>query len=272
MKTRFNYWSCSRLADKIRGLEKIKYGSTNEWSMWRKSAKDFNKFRYWLAENLDTLQDLIYWPYDTYDDIRVYINNRWVTHSHALTASSKNLKRGQWCDLGNRFIPCLFDELVNFVEIECAHMHSLGDNPVKIPFFKKIRFSPWRSKEAGLANLEWQSSLVFDETCGIKPSDKSYGKPTPQALAAKKIRDLYLWYTDVYANRPDEHDASGWTKYCDSKRELNKDEWFLENETPEMKKMGTDALKLCAKIEKQYQEEDTKQLIRLIKVRDSLWT
>ena len=75
--------------------------------------------RYWIAEEaLDYLQDFITWPVRKIYDIKYYINNRWVSKTHALTASVKDIPRGEWRDVGHRFLPCLFNELVDFVEIE----------------------------------------------------------------------------------------------------------------------------------------------------------
>jgi hypothetical protein len=47
---------------------------------------------------------------------------------------------------------------------------------------------------------------------------------------------------------------------------------FSNDKTPELKKQSDKALKLLQKIEKDYEKEDTAMLIRLVKVRDSLWT
>src|SRR5579863_546002 len=108
-----NYWSCSKFADWLRGTPKLQMGTFEEWNTWEESAKS-KKVRYWLAEDgLDHLQDVVYWPANRIYDIRCYINNRWITKSHALTS---NLKRGSWYDLDTRLLHAVFDELINFVE------------------------------------------------------------------------------------------------------------------------------------------------------------
>ena len=280
---RTHYFSCSKFADKIRGAIQPKSGTAKEWTSWRKQAKTAHKFRYWLADDgLDAIQNFIYWPYDTWDSIRCYVRNRWFDKTNSLTAHKKHLKPGEWCDLGNRFIPCLFDELVDYVEQELAWMHIAFDPEKKreLPFWKRLktfRFSSWRNIDAGLANLEWQISLIHDESSGVLPNDKLYGKPTQQAISAKEIKNLYLWYTVTYCNRPDPYDASGWSDYCDKNRELTTDAEtlaFLDNEgeSKEMKNMCDKSLNLLRKIEKQYDAEDTKMLVRLMKIRQNLWT
>ena len=103
----------------------------------------------------------------------------------------------------------------------------------------------------------------------------NYGKPTPQAVKAQEILDLYKWWTEVYPNRPDPMDASGWSAYCDACRDEHGDSlsgMLRQPKNPKLKKMGDKALKLCHKIEQQYEKEDEQMMIRLIKVRNGLWT
>ena len=119
MAQRTHYWSCSEFADWLRGTAKPKFETGEGWRKWRHAAKNKHPFRYWLAEEvLDKIQNFIWHPVDTLYDLKYYINNRWVTRTHALTAHPKDIKPGKWRDLGNRFLPCLFNELVDFVEHE----------------------------------------------------------------------------------------------------------------------------------------------------------
>jgi hypothetical protein len=115
-------------------------------------------------------------------------------------------------------------------------------------------------------------TLTNTDWCG--PEHPDYGKPTGQAIRAKEIKELYLWWTTVYPNRPDVHDASGWSDYCEAARLANggKLSWMSSDKTPELRKMADKALKLSQKIEAAYDKEDTEMMIRLIKARDSLWT
>jgi hypothetical protein len=114
-------------------------------------------------------------------------------------------------------------------------------------------------------------TLKFNEDW-LSKDDPKFGKPTPQAVAAKEIRELYTWWTTVYRNRPDPHEASGWSAYCEAKRVHNDGRLFGGKETTEMRRQGDRALKLIQKIEAAYAKEDEQMMIRLIKIRDSLWT
>lgn len=278
MAQRHNYWSCSKFADWIRGTPKLKAATADGWHDWENKAKGHNPVRYWIAEEaLDAVQNFIWWPIDRIYDVKYYINNRWVTRTHSLTAHPRDIKPGQWQDVGNRFLPCLFNELVDFVEIETAWSHiAWGEKADRAkynaPFWASgwFRWRTWRSPQAGLDHLDWAMTLTNSDWC--TPEDPNYGKPTGQAIRAKEIKELYIWWTTVYPKRPDPHDASGWSDYCEAKRVLNDGRLFGDKETVELKKQGNKALKLSSKIEAQYEKEDTEMMIRLIKARDSLWT
>jgi len=276
-----HYWSCSNFADWVRGTKKLGAGTSEEWDEWTTAAKMKHNFRYWLAEDgLDHLQNFVYYIPNCLNDIRYYINNRWVSHSHRLTASPKDIKPGSWCDVGNRFLPCLFNELVDFVEIEQAWHHCMWSDEAKtkfnVPWYRKgwLRWRTWRCPEAGLEYLKWAAGLKVDETMGVEPGEKGYGEPTYQAKAAKEIIDLYTWWTVTYRNRPDPYDASGWTAHCDAMRAKYPGSFLssINSKDPVDRRASDKAHKLLQKIEAAYAKEDEAMMIRLIRIRESLWT
>lgn len=273
------YWSCSSFADWIRGTKKLNAGTAEEWDDWTTTAQMKHNFRYWLAEEgLSYLQDFVTWPVRKIYDAKYYINNRWVSRTHSLTAHRKDIRPGQWCDVGNRFLPCLFNELVDFVEIETAWSHiAWSDKEAKAKYRAPwwatgwFRWRTWRSAEAGLDHLDWAISLKHDDEWTPK-DDPLYGQPTPQAVSAREIKDLYLWWTIVYPSRRDPHDASGWREYCERRRELNGDRLMGGKTTPELEALASTSLERIREIEAEYEAEDTEMLTRLIKIRNSLWT
>jgi hypothetical protein len=278
---RSSYWSCTPFADWIRGTAKLKAGTSEEWDQWTNEAKMRHNFRYWLAEDgLDYIQKFVYYIPDRLNDIRYYINNRWVSRTHSLTAHPRDIKPGQWCDVGNRFLPCLFNELVDFVEIEQAWHHCLWSDEMKtkynVPWYRKgwLRWRTWRCPEAGMEYLTWAAGLKVDESMAVNPGEKGYGEPTYQAKAAKEIIELYTWWTTTYRNRPDPYDASGWTAHCDAMRVKYPGKMFasLNTEDKEDRKASDKAHKLLRKIEAAYEKEDEQMMIRLIRIRESLWT
>ena len=277
---RSHYWSCSKFADWIRGTKKLSAGTSEEWHEWNTAAKMKHSFRYCLAEEgLDYLQKIVYYIPDKLNDTRYYINNRFVSCSHSLTAHPRDIKPGQWQDVGNRFLPCLFNELVDFVEIEQAWNYCMWNDEEQkkynVPWWRSgwLRWRTWRCPEAGMEYLTWASGLVVDKDMGAEPGEKGYGEPTYQAKAAKEIIELYTWWTTTYRNRPDPMEASGWTAYCEASRIANGGRLnFSGDKTPELKKMSDKSHKLLRKMEADYEKEEEQMMIRLIKIRQSLWT
>lgn len=277
---RRNYWSCGKFADWLRGTTKPKAETGPGWDNWHKQAKVSHPIRYWIVEEgLDYIQNFIWWPIDKIYDVKYYINNRWVTQTHCLTAHPKDIKPGHWQDVGYRFLPCLFNELVNYVEMELAWWHVVWDKEARkkynTPWWGHgwFRWRVWSCPQAGIDNLKWQMSLVRDEEW-LDKDDPDFGKPTYQAENAKEVYELYMWWKEVYPNRPDPHEASGWTKYCEEQREKTGRSFWLSaaEKTEEDEKRASSILDKCREIEEAYDKEDEEMLIRLIKVRKSLWT
>jgi len=272
---RRNYWSCTKFADWLRGTPKLKAGTSEEWRAWTKAAKT-KKWRYWLAEEgLDCLQNFVCWPVDLINSIRYHLDNRWIVKTHALTS---NLKRGQWYDFDTRMLHALFDELVNFVEIDQAWRHVLSADEKRNSgrYGKRFHLERWRSPEAGLAHLEWAANLKHDEEW-VDKDDPDFGKPTAQALAAQEITLIYKWWKEERPKRPDPMDASGWSSYCEEHRQIAEeagDESFWPNLSSDdsNRNRSHEILEICHRIEKEQEDEDTAMLIRLVKIRNHLWT
>ena len=274
---RSHYWTIGKFADWLRGTPKLKCGTSEEWDAWTDKAKAAHPVRWWIAEEgLDYLQNFVYYIPDKLNDIRYYINNRWVSNSHALTAHPRDIQPGNWCDVGNRFLPCMFNELVDFVEIEQAWHHCMWSDDAKtefeVPWWRSgwLRWRTWRSPEAGMEYLKWASTLTNKDF--IEEGEKE--EPTYQANSAKEIIELYTWWTTTYRNRPDPYEASGWTAYCEASRAANGGSlgWSSSKDTPEMREMSNKAHAKLREIEEAYEKEDEEMMIRLIKIRQSLWT
>ena len=230
IRSRINRWTCSKLADIIRGEKKPYALGGNEWEEWHEAAQKKHPTRYWIAETgLKKLQNIVYFPYDIYHTIKIYIRNRFIDKIHYLHTG---LEPGQYYDLDYRILHGLFNELVDFIEVELAGMNGYLERK------KRFKFVKGRSIESGKDYLEWACNLKYDEDYGISPDDPDFGKITPQAENYRIIRDLYNWWKVTRPNRPEPY-VDG--EYDDS-------------------------------IEESYENEDTEMLISLIKVRGSLWT
>lgn len=268
-----NYWTCSKFADRLRGSEKPESATAKGWKEWEEKAKAAHPIRYWLVEEgLDYLQKFIYWPVEKLYSMKYYAVNRWVDQSHALVAHPKHIKPGQYRDFDYRILVCLFDELVDFVEIEKAYSNYRWSEEkqkgMKWWQVGRWRTRTWRSAEAGIAHLEWETSLTDEEW--LDDDKKHEAKLTKQAEVAKEIITLYKWWTETYPSRPDPMNESGWSAYCDDKRDRGID---IFDDDPEEDNHDTGAIHdKMREIEKVYETEDTEMLIRLIKIRGSLWT
>jgi len=247
-----SYWSCSKFADWVRNTPKPSSATAEEWDNWRDDIKSKHPIRYWIAEEgLDMVQKFVTSPATALKNIRYYCNNRWVSKTHALTAHPAHIKPGEWCDVGDRFLPCMFNELVDFVEIETPAVNNIMNGTIKRNIFTGWRCS--RNPESGIAHLEWAAGLKTDY---VDKDHPDYGKPTHQAIAAQEILELYLWWKNVYPKRIDPYTVvEDW------------EDW--KNKSKEEIRHGLDAI---AQLEKQYADEDTEMMKRLIDVRESLWT
>jgi len=270
---RSRYWSCGKFADWLRGTMKPHSATSKGWKEWEGQAKSSHPIRYWIVEEgLDGVQNVINYPKDKVYSAKYWFNNRFITKTHAMTS---NLPKGQWHEFETRLLHSMFDELVNFVEIEQAwNCIAWDDDAAKkynVPFYARgwFRWRTWRSPEAGIASLEWASKLTDEEFLPDDKKDKA--KPTHQANTAKEILELYHWWKNVYLNRPDPHDTSGWSELCGRRRE-NYSDFMWEDSTKEEKKETRKVLNIAQKIEDQYNKEDDLMMIRLIKIRRGMWT
>ena len=243
------------------GIEKPYALEWGGWKRWKNETKAAHPAGYFLTE---TLPGFLGDVYDTitapYYNTRYYIRNRFFRKCHVLPTG---FKPGEYHDLDSRMLHGLMQALVDFVEVEKAWMHSWLDKD------KKYKFKHGRCAEAGLDYLKWEMGLTNKEW--IDEDDPAYGEPTHQAIAAREIYEIYNWWKNIYPNRKDPMDASGWSAYCDRLDREGKD-LFDYKETPADRKEKDRAHKLLQKIEKQYDQEEEDMLIRLIKIRKSLWT
>jgi hypothetical protein len=275
---RNRYWSNGKFANWVRGTPQPECGTSKEWRDWKQTAKTKHPFRYWLAETaLDKIQDFIMYPIDKLYSVKYWLVNRFVTKTHQLTS---NLKKGEWHELDERILHCLFDELVNFVEVEVAWKNIICDEASAVkynaPWHSKGWFKSrtWRNAQSGLDYLDWETTLIKDESWGLSKDDPEYGQPTEQSLKAQEISELYHWWKFTRPNRPDPYEVSGWNARYETKTNSGDSLWdyMCTPETEEEKLETRRVHDLMNKIEEDYFQEDEEMLIKLIRLRRSLWT
>jgi len=201
-RSRSNYWSCSVFADWLRKVlkspSKPQYATMEEWNKWRTNFSKSNSFTYWLVEEfLDEVQNKIMFPADVFNEIRHYIRNRFIDKLQYLPT---NLPKGEYYDVRERLLCGMFGTLVDFVEIEKAHMHLLFHCNRRSVLGNWIHV---RSHEDGMKYLEWEATL---DDPALPETDRS----VRQAEVAREIIELYKWWKDVRANRISPYDFDNW--------------------------------------------------------------
>ena len=163
------------------------------------------------------------------------------------------LKPGYY-DIDTRMLHSCFSLLVDYVELEKAYAQLATDSRYeKDPTLKDFLISPIKSfkskysnkpkfpnRELGLKYLKWEMTL--DD-----PSLQNYSPE--QAVVAKEAYELYIWWKDIRPTR-----ESSWSLH-DIDSGYNS---VLSQITHEK--------------DEEHDEEDLQMLIRLMKIRKSLWT
>ena len=300
---RKSYWSSSRLAKYLQekfAIKKPRSTTRDGWRIWRKACKEKNEFIYWLTEDFfDDVQDIIYYPAKKLSDLRYALKARFFTKHYMMDTK---LNRWGYHEIDTRILHGLFETLVDYIEIEKAWMmvycHDKSEyEKFGFKWYETNWYTNWffdkRHPEAGLEYLKWEMSLVIDDAylghCEDQiekaKADGVYGELTHQGKAAKEQMELYHWWKNVRPKRIDPYDASGFQEFWNKreealKKEIGEDADELDvldrigdiTESQALKDERTQVFNKMHQLEKEYDEEDEQMLIRLIKIRQSLWT
>jgi hypothetical protein len=245
-KTRRNYWSCSRPVDWLVSLLKLDPSKVKTQKSWDTVFDDSDSPNR-VEVVVDAIQNIVMFPLDVIDSVRVYCANRFATRTHLLDTK---LTPGQWHELDDRLLHGMMEAFVDFIEIEKASMQAWSSD-THSPRWKK--YIPWarpiRSPELGISHLIWEMTLVDEEN----------NTPSKQALGAQEQWAIYNWWKNIRPLRPEILDITGYMTFrpSDSNADQNKLGQILDN---------------IAQLEKDMEAEDQDMMIRLIKVRQQLWT
>ena len=166
------------------------------------------------------------------------------------TVRMKALNWGQWYDSDIRIFEANFQILVDYVENELAWMQLITEHRATW-YYSWFPISD--ARELALKHLHWEIQL----------GDDSPG----QSEAAKKVRELYLWYKDVRTARPDP-----WDDVPDRPLEFEDMENGMSRLKPIEDPEYTKALQKGAELEQAYENVDTQMLVELVQIRNMLWT
>lgn len=259
---------------KIRKPKALGWG---EWGKWEEELKKNMPVGHFFTE---TLPDLLEWipehSIDYLKEVGYYISNI-RNSSHSLTS---NLKKGKYHSFNEVMLHSLFDSYIDYIEIEEAYSHiSWSDKEAmkkyNIHWYQKSRvigwFYTWRCPQAGIDHLRWEMTLDAPD-----PSDPYWLPSSGQANAAREKMALYTWWKDIRPERGEAWVVSGMDAFWKEMDKKYGEDWLgiggkgklTPAEISKYRKLSNDQEEL----EKIWGEQDEAMMIRLIKIRNNLWT
>lgn len=218
-----------------------KSASSEGWQAFEEDCKNRYPIRHWLNETL--IPPIERGLGEAKDQFRY----RFVQRFHIIDTK---LKPGYY-DSDTLMLFGMFALLKDFVEIECAWMEFIShDDSEPVPWYKWRPFKP--NRELGLKYLDWEISLK-DEEDGVAN--------ITQSESAQIKKELYLWWMDERPKREDPYSKIDLPESGD----LNS---WLKDSSPERTKLMNEIHEL----DEAHNNEDTEMLIKLVKVRSTLWT
>lgn len=250
-----------------------------DWEDWNIETKNTFPWQYFFKETFpDFLRRFKRNLFSPFSNLRIYVYNRFVDGTHVLKT---NLKIGKYYDPEQRMLHGLFSMLVDFVEIDLASQYG-WDNPNYQKRKKQtLLWRRFKSRQMGLAHLDWASSLIMDQNMGVAPNDPKFGQLAGQALAAIEIKKLYLWWINRLENgQPNYYEISGYNKFLTEIREKYgiSDEMSLlfgkgaDLLSEEDKKIMTLILNNTRTLEENEKLVEDDMIVRLVKLRSDLWS
>jgi hypothetical protein len=240
------------------GIEKPQWFEvgTGDYDAWISTTKTNHPVGWFLTETLpdwiETAHAVITSPYY---NTRYYIRNRFYRKTHVLRT---DCPAGEYWDTDERILTGMANAIIDYVEVELAYKHMwCGSDEVPNAIWKD-----GRCPELGLKYLEWEMDLD-------NPELDEYNRSDLQANSAREVKLVYDW-AKARPTRPDPHEASGWIEYCNKYPHFWKQK--QEDVTPEQLTASDTSFKKLREIEQQCEQEDQDMLIRIIKIRKSLWT
>ena len=218
-------------------------GTAEEWCDYHNRQKTMCPKLYKIYKFFDDLDtSLSVWKMRYIDDPRYWFRNAIITRLWMITP--KELKIDQWYDTDWRML-CANMELLRFYIEE--DNHNYGNAPDD--------FEPWEVKE-------------FKKKEAGEPSqfDGGYGLSMRQYQDKKDAWDIYLWWKE-YPNRLKEID-----QVFDDMPKRDKDEEIMFGLTKAEMEKKAPWYDKYNNLQNKLKEEEEENLIKLMKIRNSLWT
>lgn len=230
-----------------------------QWETWGSETKKAHPIGWFLTETLPEWIELIpRYTIDHWYTLRK-ISRNLANNSHCL--SSPRCKPGHWYELDTRILYCLFDSLVDYVEVECASQNY--EMMPKRSWMSILTFGRWgkniRCPEAGIAAIR---SEMMPEM-----QSQSHNQVAREQMA------LYVWWKEIRPAR--ENDPANlaykeFTRRMDAK--YDGEPFNRSKYTPAESAEFNALIDSQEQFDKRCEDEDTEMLCRLIKIRNTLWT
>jgi hypothetical protein len=237
--------------------------SSKGWRLFGKEFKEKAPIRHWFKHEFRHAITLpIKWKYDK---INYWIRYRTYDRYHIVDTGLKP----DYYDVRTLVLHANFNMLKDFVEVEQAWHTYLWSDEYKnkaswcekhMPFYRF--FYPFRRPDLGIKHLEWASTL--DD-----PKLPPHERCDHQAVAAREISAIYDWWVNQRPARKEIEHTPYDNQGLDGILACFDDDF--DRTAPDFiahQKSMDDA----GKQEEEWHDEDEQMLIRLIKVRRSLWT
>lgn len=239
-------------------FDRLRMGTADEWHEWEQEFIKQAPIRYWITRKLPYLTWYpVKWKYEAVQDwLRYRVNRRYHIVDTGLNPG--------YYDTDTLILHTNFNLLKKFVEVEKASMyrfcHESGEE-AQSSLNKLLGRRRVINPLNGIKYLEWEATLDTDEQ-----------EPNPhQAAVAREVIELYTWW--VFDRPAREELESPPEPECDNNRS------FMHRMTDAYRKKHpeyyADFQQWCKdhrEQEERWEEEDTEMLIRLVKIRKSLWT
>lgn len=235
------------------------------WRLFRKEFEEKAPIRYFIRH---TLWKKVVWPIKyRLRRITEWFVYRFIDKYHVLDTG---LKPG-YHSIDEQILHVNFNLLKDFVEIEVGWKY-LCFHPEEDPnrenfFYRHFRMvRRWKNvnsrwTEFGIKHFKWETTL---DDPSLPPHEQSI----EQAQTAREVLALYNWWTVQRPSRKNveitqyDHQGLGTLAILDATFNRTAADYIKHKEDMDRQ----------AELEKEWDEEDTEMLVRLMKIRRSLWS
>lgn len=223
-----------------------KYATIQEWANIQKEMRQ-KKLCYWLIEKIP--RRLSVWKMRGRDAVMKVKYRFHPDHQYHIIRTGLS---PDYYEIDQRMLYGMFNLLVNYVEVELAWLYHLSHPDVDES-----------GDETGLLALDWQIE-----------NNEADSQHNSYAENFKEMKALYLWWTVDRPERERLHEARS-SAFYSSRFDLDSEKSVMEimaERTAEEKEESSQFHEKELAIEEQHDDEDTEMLIRLIRIRASMWT